>query len=73
MAERIEIDGIRITVDRAGFRPGFYAEARDADDKRLAFTGIYRGKGSRQKAIDAALHEARTGNHAPGNVGLQTI
>jgi hypothetical protein len=61
-------DGITVTVHRWGFKPGFYAEAKDASGKRLAFTGVYRGKGSRQKCIDAALTEARGGKIASGNM-----
>lgn len=63
-------DGLIITVYRYGFlRPGYYAEARDATGRRLAFTGVFRGRGSKQHAIDAALIEARTGQPAPGDRG----
>lgn len=60
-------DGITVTVHRWGFGPGFYAEAKDASGKRLTFTGVYRGKGSKQKCIDAAIAQARGGRIASGN------
>lgn len=59
--QRLEYDGFTVTVYRYAFRGGYYAEATDASGKRLAFTGVFRGKQSRQRAIDAAVHQARTG------------
>jgi len=52
-------DGLVITVYRVGFRKGYYAEATDLAGRRLAFTGAFRGRGSRQMAIDAATSRAR--------------
>ena len=70
MKHAIEIGGLAIQVYRYGFGPGFYAEALEtATGKRLAFTGVFRGKGSKQKAIDAAILEARTGRPAGQDTG----
>lgn len=63
------VDDITITVYRYGFRPGFYAEAKDASGRRVAFTGVFTGKGSRQKAIDAALASAKAGRAAANDIG----
>lgn len=68
-AEKLTQDGITIEVYRYGFRGGYYAEALDAAGKRLAFTGVYRGKGSKRKAIEAALHQAKTGCSHPDDTG----
>ena len=69
MADRVEIDGIRITVYRAGIFSGFFAEAHDQNGKLLAVTSTYRGEGSRQRAIDAALAMVRTGKLDTGDLG----
>lgn len=64
------IDGFTIHVYRYGFLiPGFYAEARDAEGNRRAFTGVFTGKGSKAKAVEAALYEAKTGQAHPQDIG----
>ena len=68
--QTIERDGVTVHVHRYGFlRPGFYAEAVDTAGKRLAFTGVFVGPGSKARAVEAALTEARTGKPAPGDHG----
>lgn len=62
-------DGIMVRVYRYGFRPGYYAEARNATGERLAFTGVFAGRGGKQRAIEAALLEAKTGRPAPQDRG----
>lgn len=59
-----------VTTYRYAFGAGWYAEARDAaTGERRAFTGVYRGRGGKDKAIASALHQARTGCAAPDDVG----
>ncbi len=68
--QTISRDGYTVHVHRYGFlRPGFYAEALDAAGKRVAFTGVFAGKGSKERCIQAALTEAKTGAPAPGDRG----
>jgi hypothetical protein len=68
--QTISRDGVTVHIHRYGFlRPGFYAEAVDAAGKRLALTGVFAGKGSKKRAVDAALAEAKTGRPAPGDTG----
>jgi hypothetical protein len=68
--QKIERDGLTVYVYRYGFlRPGFYAEARNTAGERVAFTGVFTGKGSKKKAVEAALSEARTGQPGPGDRG----
>jgi hypothetical protein len=63
-------DGLTVLVHRYGFlRPGFYAEARNAAGERLSFTGVYTGKGSKRRAVEAALTMARTGQPAADDRG----
>jgi hypothetical protein len=69
MSQKIERDGLTIIVYRYGFRPSFFAEARDATGKRLAFTGVFAGKGCKKRAIEAALYEAKTGRYHPQDRG----
>jgi hypothetical protein len=64
----IERDGYTIRIHRYGFRPGYYCEALK-DGRRTAFTGVFRGKGGKQRAIKAALYESRTGRPSPDDTG----
>jgi len=64
--QTVERDGLTINVFRYGFlTPGFYAEARNCAGERVAFTGVYTGKGSKKRAIESALVQAKTGSPAP--------
>ena len=70
MIDEIERDGLVIRIYRFGFSPGFYAEAVSKDDgRRLAFTGVYRGKGSKERCIKSAISQARTGEAAQDDIG----
>lgn len=60
---------ITVRIYRYGFRPGYYAEARNAAGERLAYTGVFSGKGGKQKAIRAALEQAKTGRHSNQDCG----
>lgn len=59
--EYVHISGMDVAVYRWGTTGGYYAEARDIDGKRLAFTSVYVGTGSRQRAIDAAIYLSQCG------------
>ncbi len=69
MPQIVKHEDLTITVHRYGFQPGYYAEAKNASGIRLAFTGVYKGRGSRRRCIDAAVIEARTGQPAPDDRG----
>ena len=58
MPRTIERGGLTITVYRYAFRGGYYAEARNASGQRVAFTGVYSGKGGMQRAIQSAVAQA---------------
>lgn len=60
----------RVRVHRYSFKGGYYATAdRVPDGKPLCTTGVFFGKGGKQNAIAAAIHEARTGAPASNDAG----
>lgn len=68
--QTITRDGYTVRVYRYGFlRPGFYAEATDATGNRAAFTEVFSGKGSKQRCIEAAFSEAKSGQPGAGDRG----
>lgn len=63
-------DGITVRTYRYGFRGGYYATASDTESgEPLSVSGVYFGKGSKRKAIAAALHLAVTDQPYPTDTG----
>ncbi len=62
-------DGITVVVYRYSFRGGYYAEALASDGRRLAFTGVFRGRGGKERAVEAAFAQATTGQYAANDTG----
>lgn len=55
------VGGVAVKAYRVGFGGGFFAEAVDADGKRLAFTGAFYGRGAKGRAVAAAAERAKAG------------
>lgn len=61
-----------VRTHRYSFRGGYYATANaitDAGARPRVCTGVFFGKGGKDKAVAAALHEARTGTPHPHDRG----
>ena len=60
---------LTVKTYRYSFRGGYYAVAFGPDGKKRGGSGVYFGVGGKQKAINSALCEARTGKPSPDDVG----